>query len=84
MNARALTVVWIVILKSFLGEIVKANLVLTQKDRYFGSKFNPDRAQESLHAPASQDWELKEAVTASFPSFGGCREELVFFLERDK
>jgi hypothetical protein len=63
---------------------VKEYLVLTQKDRYFGGKFNPEKVQEALNSLASQGWELKEAVTASFPSFGGGREELVFFLERDK
>jgi len=63
---------------------VREYLVLTQKDRYFGGKFKPEKVQEALNSLASRGWEIKEAVTASFPSFGGGREELVFFLERDK
>lgn len=63
---------------------MKEYMVLTQKDRYFGGKFNPEKVQDALNSFANQGWVLAEAVTASFPSFGGGREELVFILERDK
>jgi len=62
----------------------KEYLVLTQKDRLFGGKFNPVKVQEALNSLASQGWVLAEAVTATFPTLGGGREELVLFLERDK
>ena len=59
-------------------------MVLTQKDRLFGGKFNPVKVQEALNALGGQGWRLAEAVTATFPTLGGGREELVIFLERDK
>jgi len=62
----------------------KEYMVLTQKDRAFGGKFNPVKVQEALNALANQGWVLAEAVTATFPTLGSNREELVIFLERDK
>ena len=59
-------------------------MVLTQKDRVFGGKFNPEKVQEALNAFAQQGWRLREAVTTTFPGFTGSREELVFVLEREK
>jgi len=59
-------------------------MVVTQKDRVFGGKFNPEKVQEALNAFAQQGWRLQEAVTTTFPGFTGSREELVFFLEREK
>lgn len=62
----------------------KEYMVLTQKDRLFGGKFNPVKVQEALNALGGQGWVLAEAVTATFPTLGGGREELVIFLEREK
>jgi hypothetical protein len=62
----------------------KEYMVLTQKDRLFGGKFNPVKVQEALNALAAQGWILAEAVTATFPTLGGGREELVIFLVRDR
>ena len=62
----------------------KEYMVLTQKDRAFGGKFNPLKVQEAINALANQGWVLAEAVTATFPTLGSNREELVIFLERDK
>lgn len=58
-------------------------MVLTQKDRVFGGKFNPVLVQDAINALAKEGWRLKEAVTTTFPGFSGSREELVFFLERE-
>ena len=58
--------------------------VITQKDRMFGGKFNPERVQEALNSYAGEGWVLKGVATATFPTLGGGREELVMFLERDK
>ena len=63
---------------------MKEYMVLTQKDRLFGGKFNPVKVQEALNSLAAQGWVLAEAVTATFPTLGGGREELVIFLERDR
>ena len=57
-------------------------MVLTQKDRVFGGKFNPLQLQEALNGFAKQGWRVVEAATTTFPGFSGSREELVFILER--
>lgn len=57
-------------------------MVLTQKDRVFGGKFNPLQLQEALNGFAKQGWRVVEAATTTFPGFSGAREELVFILER--
>ena len=57
-------------------------MVLTQKDRVFGGKFNPQQLQEALNGFARQGWRVVEATTTTFPGFTGAREELVFVLER--
>jgi hypothetical protein len=59
--------------------------VLTQKDRWFGGKFEPAKIEEALNAYAQEGWRLAEAVTASFPAmFSSNREELIFILERER
>jgi hypothetical protein len=59
--------------------------VLSQKDRWFGGKFEPAKIEEALNAYAQEGWRLAEAVTASFPAmFSSNREELIFILERER
>ena len=59
--------------------------ILTQKDRWFGGKFDPNRVEAALNAYAQEGWRLAEAVTASFPAvFSSNREELIITLERQK
>ena len=59
--------------------------VLTQKDRWFGGKFEPAKIEAALNAYAEEGWHLAEAVTASFPAmFSSNREELIFILERER
>lgn len=57
--------------------------VVTMKDRFFAGKFDPAKLEEMLNSYAGEGWKLKEATTASIPSFGGAREEIVFILERE-
>ncbi len=58
--------------------------ILTQKDRWFGGKFDPNRVEQALNAYAQEGWRLSEAVTASFPAvFSSNREELIVILERE-
>jgi hypothetical protein len=59
-------------------------MVLTQKDRVFGGKFNPEMIQGALNNLASEGWRVIECATTTFPGFTGSREELVFILEREK
>jgi hypothetical protein len=56
--------------------------VVTEKDRVFGGKFNPELLQGGLNAFAAEGWRVLEAVTATFLGLLGTREELVFILER--
>jgi hypothetical protein len=59
--------------------------VLTQKDRWFGGKFEPAKVEGARNAYAQDGWRLAEAVTASFPAmFSSNREELIFILERER
>lgn len=55
-------------------------MVLTQKDRVFGGKFNPEKVQQALNDFATEGWVLQEVCTTTFPGMMGAREELVMFL----
>ncbi|HWL11214.1 MAG TPA: DUF4177 domain-containing protein [Planctomicrobium sp.] len=57
--------------------------VLTQKDKWFSGKFDPEALEKALNAYAQQGWKVKGIATASIPSFGGTRDELVVVLERE-
>ena len=56
--------------------------VVTMKDRFFAGKFDPEKLQEMLNSYAGEGWKLSAVTTASIPSFGGSREEIIFILER--
>ena len=68
---------------SIRGIKVKKYKVMTQKDRMFGGKFNPEKVEEALNSLGQEGWELKGVATAEFPSLTGGRQELVIFLEKD-
>lgn len=56
--------------------------VITQKDRFFSSKFNPAVIEKALNEYAQHGWVLKQAVTADFGSVGMSRNELILFMEK--
>jgi len=56
---------------------MKAFKVMTQKDRAFGGKFNPEKVEEALNAMAKEGWEMSGVTSAEFPSLTGGRQELV-------
>lgn len=56
--------------------------VLTQKDKWFSGKFDPEKIEEALNAYAKQGWRFKGIASASVPSFGGSRDEIVVIMER--
>lgn len=62
---------------------MKAFKVMTQKDRAFGGKFNPEKVEEALNAMAKEGWEMAAVTSAEFPSLTGGRQELVIFLTKD-
>jgi len=63
---------------------MKEYKILTQKDRFFSGKFDPEKLEKALNSYAQEGWVLKAATTASIPSFGGSRDEFVAVLEREK
>jgi hypothetical protein len=64
---------------------MKEYKVLTQKDRWFGGKFEPLKIEQALNAYAQEGWRLAAATTAQFPAvFSGGRDELIMILEREK
>ena len=62
---------------------MKVFKVMTQKDRAFGGKFNPEKIEEALNAMGKEGWEIDGVTSAEFPSITGGRQELVIFLSKD-
>ena len=59
--------------------------VLTQKDKWFSGKFDPQRLEAAINAYAQQGWRVVIATTASFPGFfSSDRDELILVMERPK
>lgn len=56
--------------------------VMTQKDRFFSGKFDPEKLEGALNSYAEQGWKLRGMATAQMPGLGA-REELIFVLERE-
>ena len=64
---------------------MKEYKVLTQKDKWFSGKFDPERLEQAINAYAAQGWRVVSAATASFPGFFSAnREEMIIIMERDK
>ncbi len=63
---------------------MKEYKVLSQKDKWFSGKFDPELLEQALNAYAQQGWQVVTASTAQFPAlFGANREEIVVILERE-
>ena len=59
--------------------------VLTQKDKWFSSKFNPELLEAALNSFAEQGWKVVSSSTAEFPGmFSANRQEIIIILERKK
>ncbi len=63
---------------------MKIYKVLTQKDRFFAGKFDPEKLEAAINSYANEGWTVIAVTTASIPSFTGAREELIVVLEREK
>ena len=63
---------------------MKEYKVLTQKDKWFSGKFDPENLEKAINAYASQGWSVTSMASASIPSLSRTREELVILLEREK
>jgi hypothetical protein len=64
---------------------MKQYKVLTQKDKWFSKKFDPESLESALNSYAEQGWRVIGCTTAEFPGglVVGKREEIIFVLERD-
>ena len=63
---------------------MKQYKVLTQKDKWFSGKFNPETLESAINAYAEQGWRVISCATADFPAVvGAARQEMVIILERD-
>ena len=58
--------------------------VLSQKDKFFSGKFDPELLEKAINAYAGQGWEVVSMATASIPGFGGPRDEIVVLFQREK
>lgn len=58
--------------------------VLTQKDRFFGGKFDPLKLEEALNSYAHQGWVVDGIATADIPGWSGSRQELVVVMSRPR
>ena len=56
--------------------------VITQKDKWFSGKFDPEKVEGVLNSYAKQGWVMKGVARASVPGFGGQRDEIVIIMER--
>jgi hypothetical protein len=64
---------------------MKEYKVLTQKDKWFSGKFDPEKLEQALNAYAVQGWRVVACVTATFPGMMTAgREEMITVMERDK
>ncbi len=63
---------------------MKEYKVMTQKDRFFGGKFDPERLEAAINSYAEQGWVVVGVATANIPSLGESRQEIVIIFEREK
>lgn len=63
---------------------MKEYKVMTQKDRFFSGKFDPEKLESAINSYAAQSWQVRSIATAKIPGFTGEREELIVVFERDK
>lgn len=62
---------------------MKQYKVMSQKDKWFSRKFDPETLEGALNAYAAQGWTVISVATASIPGFGGNPEELIVVFERE-
>lgn len=69
-----------------MNGVKKEYKVLTQKDKWFSGKFDPEKLEGAINAYARQGWRVVGCATASIPGvlpfFGSSREEMVIIMER--
>ncbi len=54
--------------------------VMTQKDKMWGDRFDPDQLEQAINAYASEGWRV---VTMATASLGGDRDEVIIVFGRE-
>lgn len=63
---------------------MKQYKVLSQKDKWFSSKFDPAALEAALNSYAEQGWRVVSSFCGEFPgALGNKRNETIIILERD-
>ncbi len=57
--------------------------VLSQKDKWFSSKFDPTMLEQAINSYAQQGWRVIGCATADIAGFGAGRQEFITLLERE-
>jgi len=65
------------------GGKMKQYKILTQKDRFFGGKFDPQKLEAAINSYVPEGWKVRAVTTATFPGFGSNREEMIVVLEKE-
>jgi hypothetical protein len=63
---------------------MKKYKVLTQKDHWSSSKFDPEKLENALNAYSEQGWRVVSCTSGDFPGLLSSRNEIVIILERDE
>jgi hypothetical protein len=67
------------------AKVMKEYKVLTQKDKWFSGKFDPEKLEQALNAYAQEGWSVIACTSAAFPAMlSSGRDELITLLERTK
>ena len=56
--------------------------VLTQKDKWFAGKFDPERLEDAINFYAGEGWSVRGVSTTLYAGVGGKREEVLVVLEK--
>jgi len=67
-----------------VGGRMKKYKVLTQKDRFFSGKFDPEKIEAAINSYVQEGWMVRAVTSASFPGLlNANREELIVLLEKE-
>lgn len=63
---------------------MKQYKVLTQKDRFFDGKFDPEKLEAAMNSYAAEGWAFAGVASSDVHALGGARQEIVIIFERDR
>jgi len=63
---------------------MKEYKVMTQKDKFFGGKFDPEKLEAAINSYAVQGWEVVGIATAAISAVSSARDEIIVVFARSK